>query len=159
MDFLGEINMKTPQILLACFEECELLCIADSTGPIRKRLATDAYRQTMNHLSAQERSMQETVVPGSCISAGWYVIPPIHHLHRMYEGILAGRGYRTAVGECLRCEKEKILWKYEHGSRDLSADGQPDHGASLGPAAGIPHLTISVGVSRQAHVRSLYRYR
>ena len=44
MDFLGEINMKTPQILLACFEECKLLSVSGSVDTGWKGLVTDACR-------------------------------------------------------------------------------------------------------------------
>lgn len=46
MAFMGKIEMKNPEIILGCFEECELICSAHSPPNSQRLLDPDKHGYT-----------------------------------------------------------------------------------------------------------------
>src|SRR5882757_9731517 len=66
MGFLGKIDMKTPDIILTCFEECAYIFILQIDN-------VSCHLQMRTVMELREKNMKEMVISDKYSLVGWYV--------------------------------------------------------------------------------------
>lgn len=120
MDFLGKIEMKTPEITLCVFEECTYSCSALGSWAY---MATDPFRRGVTRHKHEGDGQFLEVYFGRLVRLSTRYVLRVNSFYSLDCG-----GHGSSADTAIRREETIILWQYQYGGRDITINGESDTG-------------------------------